>query len=197
MLTKLCIQCGSEFLVKKYRFNSAKYCSHFCFGISVQGRIPKSAFKKGQHPSPKTEFKKGKLHRYFGKSSPALGKHWRRPLEATVKTANKLRGKPRISHRGENHHNWQGGITPLNKQIRNSLEYKLWRETVFIRDDYTCQLCGLRGAYMHADHIKSFSEYPELRLALDNGRTLCIPCHKQTDNFAGRKQHRQKKPVNQ
>ncbi len=88
--------------------------------------------------------------------------------------------------RGDNHHNWKGGITPANKQIRKSLEYKLWRKSVFERDDYTCVWCGQRGVKLHADHIKPFALFPELRLAIDNGRTLCVPCHKTTDTYAGR-----------
>ncbi len=81
---------------------------------------------------------------------------------------------------------WQGGITPINMKIRNSKEYKDWRIRVFRRDDYTCQECGSRGMTLHADHIKPFAYYPELRLVIENGRTLCVPCHKKTDTFAGR-----------
>lgn len=86
-------------------------------------------------------------------------------------------GKTRLDMLKDSNYNWKGGITPLNSQIRNSLEYKLWRKAVFTRDDFTCIWCFKRGGILHADHIKEFYMYPELRFAIDNGRTLCKSCH--------------------
>lgn len=96
---------------------------------------------------------------------------------------------------------WKGGITALQKAIRCSFEYRQWRADVFKRDDYTCQDCGIRGAYIHAHHIKSLSNlvseygiktmeealaYPEL-WCINNGVTLCEECHKNTDSYLKRK----------
>jgi hypothetical protein len=75
---------------------------------------------------------------------------------------------------------WKGGVTPLNAVIRHSKEYVDWRQSVFDRDDYTCQKCNVRGGQIHAHHIQLFSTHPHLRFDVDNGTTLCIPCHRKT-----------------
>ena len=97
------------------------------------------------------------------------------------------RKKASISMRGSNNPAWKGGITGKNKTLRRSLEYRLWRESVFKRDNFTCIWCGKHGVELNADHIKQFAYFPELRFAIDNGRTLCIPCHKTTDTFKAHK----------
>jgi hypothetical protein len=79
-------------------------------------------------------------------------------------------------------------LTDINCRIRYSREYKLWRTAVFERDNYTCIWCGKRSGnghevFLNADHIKPFFLYPELRFAIDNGRTLCVECHRKTNTF--------------
>jgi len=89
--------------------------------------------------------------------------------------------------RGKDHWLWKGG----NRKERNgypSQEYKSWRKAVFERDDYTCQICGIRGGTLHADHLKRWKEHPESRYDVENGRTLCVPCHRKTPTYGNRKQ---------
>lgn len=65
-------------------------------------------------------------------------------------------------------------------------EDREWRSEIFKRDNFTCQLCWKSGGKLQADHIKSFSAYPELRFDLSNGRTLCVLCHAKTPNYGYR-----------
>lgn len=111
-----------------------------------------------------------------GNRNPNFGKEL--SSEVRVKISN--------SQRGPNAHNWRGGIAKENTVVRNSVEYKLWREAVYKRDNWTCVFCGRRGVRIQADHIKPFAHYPELRFAIDNGRTLCVPCHKTTETYGGK-----------
>lgn len=79
--------------------------------------------------------------------------------------------------KGENAPNWKGGLTDINRKIRDSTALRMWRELVKKRDNYTCRECGINQGKMHAHHIKKFSEYPEFRFDPKNGITLCRPCH--------------------
>lgn len=88
--------------------------------------------------------------------------------------------------RGSDSPSWKGGIYPHNLSIRRSFQYKQWAKKVKERDNYTCQICGVNSVYLHSDHIKEFSNYPELRFDLDNGRTLCVQCHRNTPNFGAK-----------
>ena len=75
--------------------------------------------------------------------------------------------------------NWnRDRICEDKQQFRFTTEYKKWRESVFSRDDYTCQRCGRRGGRLNAHHIMPYAYYPKLRYVLGNGIALCEQCHK-------------------
>lgn len=144
-----------------------------------------------------TSFKKG--HSKLG----GIGKGQRMSMEsrarmrlARVGMKLSLEHRRHISEalRGPKNHFWRGGQVSENMKVRLSFEYKEWRKAVFERDDYTCVSCGRRGGTLHADHIRSFADYPELRLLLENGRTLCKPCHIKTDTYLNHG-HKNKKAI--
>ena len=170
---KNCLQCNKEFIKPTNfglsKWNKKKFCSLVCSAKSQIG------IKRKPHTE---EFKKQVSLRHTGKVNS---------LES--------RKKMSITKIGELNPNWKGGISPLNTCIRMSMEYRLWRNAVLERDNYTCIWCGLKQGWnkelkkqniIHADHIKPFCDYPELRFAIDNGRTLCIDCHKTTDTWGAR-----------
>lgn len=103
----------------------------------------------------------------FGENNPMYGKHH----------SKETRVLQSMQKQGEKSPTWKGGITPENQRVRASGRYRLWREAVFARDNWTCQKCGERGGNLQAHHIKAFSLYPELRFIIGNGMTLCVLCH--------------------
>lgn len=115
-----------------------------------------------------------------GEVSAMKGRHH------TKKTKEKMR-KAREDKFGEKASNWQGGITPENAKIRQSIEGKLWIQSVFARDGYICQITGQKGGKLVAHHIKNFSQYPELRLAIDNGITLFLDAHNEFHKIYGKR----------
>jgi 5-methylcytosine-specific restriction endonuclease McrA len=80
-------------------------------------------------------------------------------------------------HREEHNHYKDGNGNSARKTDMSRLEYRLWREAVFERDDWTCQTCGQRGGKLRAHHIEPYAENSELRLSVRNGTTLCQNCH--------------------
>jgi len=92
------------------------------------------------------------------------------------------------ANQGERSHWWKGGITPINQKIRTNIEFRLWREAVFARDNWTCQKYKIRGSIkLHPHHIQNFAQYPELRFAIDNGIALSEKAHREFHKKYGRK----------
>lgn len=90
---------------------------------------------------------------------------------------------------GDQNANWQGGKTPITiakwNRLRDTKEMRIWREKVLKRDGYVCIWCEAKEN-LHADHIAPFALYPELRTSVDNGRTLCVRCHRKTDTYGNK-----------
>ncbi len=56
-------------------------------------------------------------------------------------------------------------------------DYIEWRNAIYKRDGFVCQICNKIGGILNADHIKPWIDFPELRYEISNGRTLCKECH--------------------
>lgn len=133
---------------------------------------------KGRKPKWTLESRK-KLSEY----NKRVGK---RPPDPTGrKLSEKTRRKISASHKKlveqGIHHAWRGGRMNEGKKIRNSWAYREWKRKVKERD-VVCVQCGSEKE-LQADHIKPASKFPELRYDINNGRTLCFPCHRETPTY--------------
>lgn len=182
-MTKItCQRCSRVFIIKKrHKWNPNKYCSTQCRLRAL------SAGNKGKPKSSSTRNKisnKQKLL-YKNKKRPKM-RYWKGSKfseEYKNKLSSAHKGKSAFWNIGKKNGQWKGGVTPINLRIRGSLKYKLWRESIFKRDNWTCVVCNVRGGILNADHIKPFSLYPDLRFCIDNGRTLCLSCHRTTPTY--------------
>ena len=189
-----CFSCQKEFITypSKIKLGRGKYCSIICYNLKKVG-----PWKKGTKFSE--EYRKKLSQCRIGQKSGMKGKHHSQTTKEKI--SNVLKEKKigfQINYipwnkglkcdweSGDKNFNWKGGKTNERLRIYNSLEYKIWRRTIFKRDNFTCIFCKQRGGRLEADHIKPFSLYPKLRFDIENGRTLCKECHKETDTYSGR-----------
>lgn len=143
----------------------------------------------------------------------------KRSLEIKQKMKDRMTGKKfsdatkkkmADSHKGKNKQKWSlerrlayikkvnTGRTVLRTSLRNSKDYKDWRENIFKRDNYTCQICTKQGGNLNADHhpvpFAVLLTVHEIKTSEDavlckelwkaEGRTLCVPCHRKTDTYS-------------
>lgn len=106
--------------------------------------------------------------------------------EETKKKLSDTRIREGIS-KGDKNWNWKGGLSNPKIQIWNTTEYKLWRTSVFIRDNFTCKGCGIHSekglsktVQLEAHHILPRRDFPHLTFDISNGITLCKTCHDKT-----------------
>lgn len=190
---RICNTCGNYYFKPKDWSNNAwlnsKYCKQDCrdknrdyqlkraesLSKSLKGRKLSKEWRESLSKS-RMGIKFSEKHREnIGKSKQGTTA-WNKGQKGLQQAWNK--GLPTPWATGENNSQWKGGITPINKAIRESIEYEEWRKYCMERDNFTCVECGIIGGRLEVDHIKPFSLYPDLRLELSNGRTLCKPCHK-------------------
>ena len=164
MVEKKCEGCGKKF---ETRLRTSRFCSNPCRYKWLHNHIRGSnhwkwvggpRWKKCQFcevrftlkpKQPITTFKKQKF------------------------CSKKCADKGGFRYLGETHPNYK--VDSL-KRARGRHHVR-WANAVLERDGATCQECGASGIEMHAHHIKSYWEHPDLRFDVSNGTTLCFYCH--------------------
>lgn len=121
----------------------------------------------------------------WNKGTKGVMRAWNKGTKDLQVAWNKDKKYPQFS--GANSGSWKGGITPENVKIRTSLEMNLWRKANMERDNFTCQICGIRGGELVVHHINNFAEFPELRTSIENGTTFCKQCHSDFHKEYGRR----------
>ena len=159
---RCCKVCGTEFYVFPSRI-AGKNIKLYCS-------------RKCQHASLKTYWR--------GKKKPA-------EQAKNIRLAKTGKRNPMFGRIREDSPSWRGGKKRIYKAGSCMPEYNNWRISVFNRDNYTCQNCGAVKTYLQAHHIKSFCNFPELRLDVNNGLTLCRACHYKTENFGRKAQYQE------
>ena len=200
---KECKLCKKVFVCKIY--TNRLYCSRSCAQKSKD-----YSYLKGKKHSLETIEKVrlsmlGKICSKETKKKISEGNKGKEVGEETKqKISLAMQGKKSwnkgIQHKkisGKNHWNWKGGISAECDNLGLSLEWKTWREKVFKRDKFLCQMCKEKKKILHPHHIIPvteclFIDYKELIFDVDNGLTLCEDCHLRTGLHKGLQKRRLK-----
>ena len=122
-----------------------------------------------------------------GKKRPPFSDEWKQKISQTLKRrfANgELKVVISESHkaklrsmRGPLSPNWKGGKETYIRTLRTRIEWRQWREKVFKRDDYSCNICGNEkdDVPLEIDHIIPISKGGTDEM--DNLQTLCKDCN--------------------
>lgn len=167
-----CKTCNTIFHPYPYQKNK-KYCSKSCYlkdhrELSEEVKLKITNTKKLQSS-------KGIRISNIGFANPEnrKGKTYEQ-IYGSTRQAKIERLKRKNSHIKR----FEGKTKKCRNKQNGEAEYKTWRTAVFERDNYTCQICKIKGGKLNAHHIKSWSKFPELRYVVDNGITLCENDHK-------------------
>lgn len=162
-----CQECGKLQEVQPARAKTYRFCSYAC-----RGQWRAKNWIGENHP------------RWLGGEREKVCEHCEQPFSirpnrpiTTFKKqkfcSKKCADEGGFRYSGENHPNYRKDARRKN---RGGAHHK-WVNAVISRDNATCQWCGATRVELHAHHIKSYQDHPDLRFDVDNGVTVCALCH--------------------
>lgn len=117
--------------------------------------------------------------------------------ETTVPTAKLIGGATRSCGcyktermTGPGSPSWDDSITAEERALRarrwRSRQIVAWRQAVYARDGFRCVKCNHHGD-LNAHHLDGFDWCIDARYDVDNGASLCVPCHREYHSRYGAK----------
>jgi len=172
---KSCKICGREF--EEYKYRNRKYCLKKCASADITNILGKKEERACVYcgktfliqPARKKRFCCTRCMYDHRKGKPSNRKHYKHTEE--------IRRKISETKKGQVPWNKGKGDLSQTERDRNDIRYEEWRESIFKRDDYTCQKCKRKGYILHPHHIKNFAQHKKDRFNVNNGITLCKECH--------------------
>lgn len=162
-----CSICGSDYRIIPSRLGSSRFCSYAC-----AGKWRRDNYSGEGNP----RWKSGERVKNCGGCGAEM--RWPQGLPFITWQARKFCSPECVRrhqkrYTGSEHPNFK----PDSRRKAARGKHGAWARAVISRDHATCQRCGATGVELHAHHIKSFAEFPELRWEPSNGVTLCHSCH--------------------
>lgn len=89
---------------------------------------------------------------------------------------------------GKDHHKYDNNITDEDRnKTRLNSDYKHWRMSIYKRDNWTCQISGIKGLNICAHHILNWKHNESIRFDIKNGITLTNSIHRLFHKIYGKK----------
>lgn len=202
MILCSCNKCNKEFSTypAEIRKGGGKYCSRECYNLS---RLRPNGISNTINYCLNCN-KQTSDYRYKRCISCSATYHFK-GKKLSEERINKIKSNLVIK-KGSECNFWRGGVSALQRLIRECQNSYDWKKDIFKRDNYTCNECFIRGGYLEAHHIRTFKdifnsfllEYSQFspiedkevlaRIAqsykpfwdISNGITLCKDCHNKT-----------------
>jgi len=162
-----CIVCSKECYCVPARLGTAKFCSYAC-----RGKWRAQHWSGPNNPQyqagPRELICQHCGQRFSQRGTEAISEFRKRKF-CSMECAK--HGQKRLY--GEAHPLYKVDSRRKNRRGKHGP----WARAVISRDNATCQKCGAQNVELHAHHIRSFADHPELRWDVSNGQTLCYRCH--------------------